>query len=96
MKTRLIVRYKDLALNPEKELLRICKIAGIDFEENMLDYLAYIHHNIGGNPTRMRKKDASIKYDDRWKTGLSRYELLMAMFFNHLIEKKLQKVEIQK
>jgi len=44
----------------------------------------------------MRKKDASIKYDDQWKTGLSRYELLMAMFFNHLIEKKLQKVEIQK
>jgi len=93
---RITVRYNDLALNPEKELLRICKIAGIDFEENMLNYSAYIHHNIGGNPTRMRKKDASIKYDDRWKTGLSRYELLMAMFFNHLIEKKLQKAEIQK
>ena len=93
---RITVRYNDLALNPEKELLRICKIAGIDFEENMLNYSAYIHHNIGGNPTRMRKKDASIKYDDRWKTGLSKYELLMAMFFNHLIEKKLQKVEIQK
>ncbi len=89
---RVIVRYKDLALNPKEELLKICQMAGINFEEDMLNYSNHVHHNIGGNPTRMRKNYVGIRYDDKWKTGLSKYELLIAGFFNKIIENRLQKV----
>ncbi len=89
---KVIVSYKDFTLNPETELLKICQTLGADLEQGMLNYSAHEHHNIGGNPTRMCKKNISIRYDDQWKTGLSRYELLLAKFFNKIITIKLEKL----
>lgn len=89
-KNAIIVRYKDLALNPEKELTRICSFIGVPFERNMLEFGKIQHHNLGGNPMRINKKQTKeIKYDDAWKFQLSKYELLIGNFWDNLLNKRL-------
>jgi hypothetical protein len=51
-----VMNYKYLALNPEEELTKACRMIGVNFEDGMLNYYRFTRHNIGGNPTRMKKK----------------------------------------
>ena len=43
------VRYEELASDPERAVRRLCAVAGLDFEPDMLAYERHEHHPLGGN-----------------------------------------------
>ncbi len=67
------VRYEDLAVNPRKELSRICKFLGLQFEESMLDYSSHTHHITNGNDMRFTQTP-TITLDASWQRKLSDYD----------------------
>ena len=73
----MLVKYEDLSLDLKRELRRICAFIGVEYEDSMLNFSEVLHHNIGGNPTRMFKSN-KIKYDDGWKRGLTKFEKFIA------------------
>lgn len=90
---KLKIRYRDFALNPERELKKICDFAGISFDhETISDSAKHFslkkNHNIGGNRLRFNMpKD--IIYKQKWPGNLTRREkfvfiLCGGVFLNHL------------
>jgi hypothetical protein len=74
---RLITKvcYEDLCGNPPKELEKICKVLGIDFQPSMLEF-RNSRHNLGGNPMRWRPEETRIILDDKWRHELQTKDLL--------------------
>lgn len=68
------LRYEEIARQPEIALRRFCQWIGISFKSEMLDFRAQPHHNIGGNPMRLRA-DRTIIEDIRWRQVLSAEDL---------------------
>lgn len=65
----LVVRYEDLTTDVEKELARICRFIGVEFEPRMLAPDVDDFVGIGGN--RMAKQPVrAITLDDAWKTDM--------------------------
>jgi hypothetical protein len=76
------VRYEDLALNPEKELVRISRFIGISMD-------SVIHQIISGEPltvphlldgNRIRHQNAiKLRFDDEWRRKLGLVHKLIAI-----------------
>lgn len=62
---RLIVRYEELATEPERVVQEICELAGLTFEPGMLNFTAFEHHVLGGNNgTQFQVARAQERQDD--------------------------------
>ena len=46
---KLVVRYEELATNPQAVLERVCQMLGIDFTPDMIEYWKHDHHHIVGS-----------------------------------------------
>ncbi len=55
------VSYDRFACQPADELKRLSDFLGLEYSDRLLHYWAQVHHNIGGNPMRIRKRQ--ITYD---------------------------------
>jgi hypothetical protein len=70
------VRYEDFARRPYVEVDRICKWLDLTAEHNPIDRdgLVELHtqHTAWGNPGRMKKGKILIKYDEEWRSGLTK------------------------
>ena len=66
----LTIRYEELASSPRAVLRRVMEWIGLAFTEEQLDWPAYEHHNLTGNPMRF-SRNREIRQDVSWKTGLS-------------------------
>ncbi|RJP92368.1 MAG: sulfotransferase [Desulfobacteraceae bacterium] len=64
------IKYEDLAADPKQELIKLCKFAGLDFDDNMLTFASKIHHSTNGNRMRF-SKSSKIKPDNAWREHLS-------------------------
>lgn len=64
-----LVKYEELASNPEETFMKICDMLGCEFEEQaILNFREGSKHTIAGNP--MRYEDRGIALDERWKSLL--------------------------
>jgi hypothetical protein len=45
----LVLRYEEVLANPEKSLIRVCEMAGLEYEPVMLHFWERPQHYIGGN-----------------------------------------------
>ncbi|MBD3311255.1 MAG: hypothetical protein GF349_02005 [Candidatus Magasanikbacteria bacterium] len=78
------VRYENLAKNPKKEIERILNSLGLVYEENMLNFRNFTHHQAGGNRMRLSGTN-EIKEDVSWKKNLPmKYRLLFNILFGWL------------
>lgn len=63
------LRYEDLAADPARELARICRFIGLEYDASMLNFREFVHHVVNGN--RMRSgSDTIIKPDLGWESEL--------------------------
>jgi hypothetical protein len=46
---RMVVRYEELATEPERVVREICELAQLSWEPGMLDFASHEHHVLGGN-----------------------------------------------
>lgn len=76
----IIVKYENLAMNPEETLAKICNFLGLEFERNMLFYRRTPYIGLGGNRMREKQTDERIFLDERWRKELSwKYRLAFAV-----------------
>ncbi len=64
------IRYEEISRQPEIAFKSICEFLELDFRPDMLDFRMVAHHNVGGNPMRLRA-DRSIVEDTKWRQELS-------------------------
>ncbi len=76
----IFLRYEDFCQNPKQIIKKILKKVNLDFEPEMLSFREKVHHQVDGNPLRLRQ-DREIKEDITWKTELP---LLDRIIFNFL------------
>jgi hypothetical protein len=60
-----LMGYEQLALNPHKEIVRVCDYLGLKYDEKMLDIPSPTDHILVGNRMRTQKNQRII-YDSRW------------------------------
>jgi Sulfotransferase family len=70
----LFVKYEAVTVDPAREMSRICRFLGVDFEPAMLDFTAKVHHSTDGNNMRLQRS-ASIRVDNQWMERLSEDDL---------------------
>jgi hypothetical protein len=66
----LLVRYEDLATDPESELRRIMDFIGKEFDPQMLEFMTMEQHVVAGNQMRFGS-DSGIRLDERWREELT-------------------------
>jgi hypothetical protein len=66
----MVVRYEDLASDPDRVLRDICSFVSVLFEPTMLDYWLCEDASIGGN--RMRHDKRRIRLDEKWGREMPR------------------------
>jgi hypothetical protein len=64
------VRYEKLVSEPAIQIARILRRAGLEFEEEQLDWARRTKHNIGGNRMRF-SPGRQLREDTSWRDGLS-------------------------
>jgi len=64
------LRYEALAADPAAALVPLMQWLELGFEPCQLDWRSVDHHSVGGNKMRFGR-DASIRVDESWKTGLT-------------------------
>lgn len=69
------VRYEELCSDTENILRKLAQFLGVPHEPAMLKLDKVASHNIGGNPMRFRKEEATIKLDEQWREQLTASEL---------------------
>jgi len=75
-KPHTIIKYEDLARNPEQEISRLLNVVGLNIEENQIqNHRNHERHNIGGNRMRF-SGSAEIKLDEKWKRKLGMHQKL--------------------
>lgn len=66
---KIFLRYEDLVRDPKRELSKILAAAELPFEEGILNYRSFTHHQIGGN--RMKSATTEeIRSDDGWRANM--------------------------
>jgi len=70
------LRYEDFCRNPEKEIEKILKKIGLDFEPQMLNFRNKTHHQVGGNRLRFYKNQ-EIKENILWKKQLPIFDKII-------------------
>ncbi len=69
------LRYEKLVAHPRRELRRLMRELGLDFEEQQLDWAGQEVHTFAGNPMRVTR-DSTIRPDTGWRRGLSLRQIL--------------------
>jgi len=75
---KITVKYKDLALEPEKTIKYILNELGLEFEEEMFDFKNEDQHQVGGNRMKFQE-DSKIYFDEKWRKEMP---LWQRVFFN--------------
>lgn len=77
-----VVRYEQLAADPEGVLGPLMRWLGLSFQPGQLAWAEAEHHNIGGNRMRFGT-DSTIRLDEKWRKALTPGQKLaiMAMTF---------------
>ncbi|MFW6133974.1 MAG: hypothetical protein ACOC5R_00185 [Elusimicrobiota bacterium] len=88
---RIKLLYDDIAVDPVKELKRLCAFLGLEYQDDMLEYASKEHHIIGGNKMRFKKND-KIKHDNSWKKELSLTQKLKFAVVGGLVNTLIKKV----
>ena len=76
----LLVRYEELAAEPEAVVRRIVEWVGLEFEPGQLCWTEFEHHQLSGNRMRF-SGDPSIRLDRSWQEGLSRSQRIAISAF---------------
>lgn len=75
-----VVRYEDLATNPEKTLIKVCSFLNTEFEPRMLSFRSTPYLGVGGNRMREEQSHEDIFLDENWKKELPwNYRLAFAL-----------------
>lgn len=83
----LLLRYEDLCMEPEKEMKRVCRFMGIDFDARMLFPADKTHHFVYSSTSGYMKNVNNLKVDERWRSELMNEQIKQ-------IEVVMEKVEI--
>lgn len=89
MKACIKVNFQDFTNTPEKHLKDICKILGIEYSDEMLEYHLKTNHNLAGTNSATRLKP--IASDQKWRDRMTFSQKLIYFvsgiwIFNHLIK----------
>ena len=68
-----LVRYEELAADPQATLERLMPRIGLEYDPQQLDWAGVERHNCGGNRMR-RSESSSIHVDRNWETGLPAWQ----------------------
>lgn len=71
---QLFIRYEDLCADPKSVLTRVCEFIGIRFEESMIAFRNYPHHDISGNARLLQSPETEIINQETWRHDLSKWE----------------------
>ncbi len=69
-----LVRYEDFMSNPKSTIKKIIGELGLTSTVSYINGSTIklnIDHTVSGNPMRFKNGNVALKYDERWKTGLS-------------------------
>lgn len=66
----IFLRYEDFCKDPEWAIKKILNKVNLNFEPEMLKFREKIHHQVDGNPLRLKKGNQEIKEDLAWKEEL--------------------------
>lgn len=69
--SRMVVKYEDLCMAPDKEMERICAFLDLPVDESAMVLKKDNRHNIGGSPHRFSLSETEIKLDEQWKHALT-------------------------
>ena len=72
---KISVKYEDLCEDPAREMSRIGRFLGLQYDGSMLTLGDRPVHNIPGNPMLFTRSRRTITKDDRWRRDLSREDL---------------------
>jgi hypothetical protein len=72
---RLVVRYEDVCLDPERELARVTDLLGVRAHKPQRLLHKSRAHLVGGNEMRYRRDEDELILDERWKTHIRASEL---------------------
>lgn len=64
------VLYEQICRETEDTIRSLCDFISIPYEDRIMDFRQIEHHNIGGNPMRL-KSQAEIREDVRWRADLT-------------------------
>jgi UDP-N-acetylglucosamine transferase subunit ALG13 len=73
-----LLRYEDLVDDPERQLRRIGRFAGVEIGDGDLDFIQDggvqlpATHSVSGNPMRFKKGPAPLRADEEWRTKMAR------------------------
>jgi len=70
------IRYEDFCKDPKKEIEKILKKVGLDFEPQMLNFSKKIHHQAGGNRLRFDEVQ-EIKENILWRKRLPVFDKIV-------------------
>jgi hypothetical protein len=73
-RSRLQLKYEDVAGDPRRVGEALCRFAGLDFRETMLQLDGVVRHMVNGNNTRFAP-GKGIALDERWRHDLQPEEL---------------------
>lgn len=73
-RSRMQLKYEDVAGDPRRAGEALCRFIGVDFEESMLKLDHVVRHMVNGNNTRFRP-GKGITLDERWRRDLQPAEL---------------------
>lgn len=72
----LVVRYESLCDHPEREIKRMCRFIGVEFEADMLKLADKSHHFIHSSASTYLRNVNQLKIDERWKDELSDKDII--------------------
>lgn len=67
---KILVRFEDLCVDPPAVLGRILSLAGLQYDESILGYWRFEHHNISGNIKTKASRGRPIALDEAWRREL--------------------------
>jgi len=70
-----IMKYEDLCREPEREIKRLCRFIGIDFESEMMNPAEKIHHFIHSSTSAYMKNLNTLVVDERWRHELRKEDI---------------------
>jgi hypothetical protein len=73
------IRYEDFCVAPQEKLTQIASFLSVDPQAVVMDFRLKRQHVLG-NDMRL-KSDSRIRLDERWRTGLSKEDIVS---FNHV------------
>jgi hypothetical protein len=71
---RMQLKYEDIASDPRRAGAALCRFAGLEFQDSMLQLDGVVRHMVNGNATRFAP-GKGIALDERWRRDLPPAEL---------------------